>query len=338
MLSVKAVVLIQKAWRHAESSRMTRMKQRVRDMCECVVCRDECVQVIRCSNGHTSCVGCAMASQDSRCPMCREPRSNTVDTLLVDVLRWSNTRLRCNTCGTMHTYDRCEQHRAWCPEHRFVCPWGTCNQSFRSRDLVQHMSHHSDVGHLKASPEDYHCVVVFFRTGDTVILCTTSAVVVLHVGPNRRFSTVCGSSVVNECFQLSLRAYYLGPDAAPLVATVRQLGVHDSERPECWLEEHRMGVVPPMLASREGVVLATHTPVLVPRTLGSYSNVDTTRILVDERPGCTLRDKLRGMGVRDLPMVRRPFDPVPESCVPTTVLHIVLREERTQRISDLYDW
>lgn len=250
-----AATIVQRAWRRVCTRRLVATRTAMRDMSVCVVCRDECVDHVRCGNNHACCVGCALSASDQRCPMCRETRSLVADAGLPVVMAAAGVRLLCAACNVHLDSKDVEFHRAWCPMHRFVCPWEQCAQCVPAAEMATHVRAHGvpcltpdDAGdvhfHAAVRPTTSFVVVV----GDAVVVLTLAA------GSFRRGGEPA-------CAFVSLRAYYASSDARLLTARVRQLRVSGE-----WVEDHRLGGVKPMLATRE-VAVGTLSAALTPRSM-----------------------------------------------------------------------
>lgn len=328
-----AATCVQHVWRRRAAARLVAVSQHLRNVAQCVVCADECVKLVRCSNGHSCCMGCVLAASDNRCPLCREVRAAVPDTTIATTLAVCGVRLRCHECGIHTSVDETEFHRAWCPSHRFVCPWSTCSQCVRAVDMAEHVAHHSDVHRLtRQSDGRYHLVVVFARAGDAVVVCVGNTTVVVNNTTTRRLLPASMHSD-GAVLQLGLRAYYPTSMAPALRAVVRQLRVSGDD----FTEEHRYGVVPPMIASRESVVLSGLTPTLTSRSVLSDAFVDSPLIVAPNvRPGPALGDRLRQAGLRDAPQIVKPFSPM-ESHALVAVVHLCFCEDRNTPIGALYE-
>ena len=244
----QAAVHVQRAWRRTASHRHALGMARLRDASVCVVCHDECTRVVRCVNGHAACLGCALASgPTSSCAVCREARHAHVDRTLTPLMEASSIKLRCGTCSRMISWRDCETHRAWCPSHRFACPFDGCNAHVRACDLSNHVySAHQAADlllDLLPEPAEAHTysAILAMRPGqDAAMLCVGPTVVVVHLA-----LPPMGAS--EPFYVMSLRGYYEGPQSPALHVRLRQ---HRMET-DTWMSEHNVGVVPPVLASRE---------------------------------------------------------------------------------------
>lgn len=248
-----AVVHVQRAWRQLASRRHALSMARLRDASVCVVCHDECTRVVRCVNGHAACLGCALASgAASSCAVCREPRHLHVDRTLTPLMEASSIKLRCGTCNRMVTWRDCETHRAWCPAHRFACPCDGCNAHVRACDLANHVysAHHATDLLLNLLPDTethptYSAILAMRPGQDAAMLCVGTTVVVVHLA-----LPPMGTS--EPFYVVSLRAYYEGPQSPALHVRLRQHRMENG----MWMSEHHVGLIPPVLASRE---LTPHT-------------------------------------------------------------------------------
>lgn len=342
-----AATLIQQSWRSVASERFSHVASLLRDMTKCIVCQDECVQIVRCSNGHGVCVGCVLSTLDSRCPACRETRPFAVDTATASILGACKSKLRCGTCNMMTSVDGCEHHRAWCPGHKFVCPWSNCSHTVRARDMATHVTMHPNVFELSPLGDgDYHLLTLFSRVGEHAI-CTLDREVTVAISTtatHRRMS----SGLLPEgpqSLQVQIRAYYPNPNAPAVTAVVRQIQLIDCEfdtYSESWVEEHRLGVVPPVIASRESVMVGSQGPVMTSRTWLKDTFVGdgpTLFTLPNSRPAQTpqLAARLRNViGLRDMPGVIIPHKPMdPHTGV--VLVHVILRSDASMSIGSIYD-
>lgn len=343
MRPTSAVVVLQRLWRVRASARHARAAAQLRAMAECVVCGDECAQLVRCAHGHACCVGCTLAASDTRCPLCREPRPATVDTSLAQALAACGTRLRCRACGVASDVADCEAHRAWCPAHRFVCPWSTCTHTVCAAEMAAHVRHHDRVHQLTRTREGcYHLVTALARPGDAVVTCAGDTTVVLTTA-RRMPHHLHVQEASPPMLHLHVRAYYASARAPALRATLRQLRVDGCDTRDAWSEEHRLGVVPPMIASRESVVLAGQTPALTPRALLAENFDHAQLVLPDVDPGAEasacIGPQVRAAGLRDVPALTKPLaSPLLDGhAAPAVLLHVALCEDVRTPIGTLYD-
>ena len=251
-------------------------------------------------------------------------------------------RLSCELCGVALDAASCEQHRAWCPSHRFVCPCAGCNSMLLARELAAHVKGHADTHRLERRADgSYHLVVGAVRAGgDTVVMLVGDAVVMLTTVPHRRAVPNYVTGLEWGLLTVQLHAYYASGEAAPIVATVRQLRVGDCDTPGAWIEEHRMGVVSPMIASRESIVVSHAGPVFAPRSTLSNEHVgaianERAFLCANVTPGEQLMRTVRASAVRDLPLDRSMLTQV-EPCSSVAILHVVLRHDATQCIGEAY--
>ena len=336
-----ATAAIQRAWRARCSRAHARLAATLRQLAVCAVCHDECVQVIRCRNGHACCEGCELSSADTRCPMCRVPRAYARDVTLERVLRAADPALRCTACGAAVRPRECERHRAWCPAHRFVCPAPGCTATVGARDMAAHVARHVAAGEAHAlrrrADGTYGLVVGVTRAaGETFVLALDGArgrggergdergdgddrgaVVVVTVVPQRtRVNLLPAHQHDWPLLHVQLYAFYPGPTAPAIVATVRQLRAADCDAPGGFLEEHRSGAVAPMLASRENVLLGVGGPLIAARSILHHDAAaapasDRPLVRPDAAPSPELGRAVRAHGVRDPPLDRTslPADP-----------------------------
>lgn len=299
MSRVIAACIVQAHWRTRMTERSIQMMRALRDMCVCSVCGDECVRHVRCPNGHGVCVSCETQLHDTRCPMCRVHRAQTVDAIIPHVLNATSMQLVCSMCRKCIPAAECERHRVWCPKHAFACPMQTCRTMVHGADMAAHMISHGGTPLRPHSNGEYTVVVpvTCYTTNEPCIFIVGSAVVVLRCraagglsmdGPHTRHISV------------DLRAYYAGASAPALRAVLHQLLPSKSADTKDFLEEHRIGVVPPMLATFDthSHTLTADMPRIVPRaelngTLLAMAPVP------DGRPGLALAASLRHVGITD---------------------------------------
>tara|TARA_B110001450_G_scaffold61192_1_gene57978 strand:+ start:1344 stop:2360 length:1017 start_codon:yes stop_codon:yes gene_type:complete len=333
----EAVVLrIQRGWRRIASQRASRLLQHLRELCVCSVCHDECVRLLRCSSNHPLCVGCALLSSDPRCPLCREPRlpsSFVVDSTVPALLEAANVKLKCNTCGKMSDSRDCEHHRAWCRSHTFLCPCQACTHCATGSTLSQHVLTHQEVARV-LPPHRIVCVVG--RTMEALVLMVHDTTVVMKVSGHRRILHVNREFVPSAPqLQLAFRAYYTSPDAPPIRVTVRQKRVCDCEDDDEWLEEQRVGTIPPVMATRENVWVTTHMPSITPRSvLFEGGNRDDSAFFQPPYEG--LQSQLHRMGLRDFPSVTSPFPMQMEPFLHAALLELRFEVDSRTRIGSVY--
>ena len=335
---------VQRAWRACAARRLVAAGGALRALATCAVCQDECVRLVRCANGHGCCVGCALCASDMRCPLCREPRPLVAERVLADTMAACGLRLRCASCGVSSAIADVEAHRAWCPAHRYVCPHAACAQCVSAGAMAAHVAaHHSDgvPRLLRAADGARHVVAAFALrlASDSLVLEVGGAVVVVRTWP-KYLSALALSEAGPPALQLAARAYYPAPTARALCLTVRLLRVVGCETPEAFCEEHRLGVVPPMLASRESCVMCNVAATLVPRTVYApppqHPRLPDVNpfCVVPARPGAGLAARARHAGLRDLPAVQLPL--APATATPVAFVHLALREDVRVAIGDLY--
>ena len=234
---------LQRAWRAANSRALCRSRRALRELAVCCVCHDECVRLVRCRNGHARCVGCALSGDDLRCPVCREVRPPAVDASLPTALRECRVSLTCGTCRKRVSVAECEHHRAWCPAYRFICPWVNCMQCLTTADLAAHVLTHEYVPRLRRPL----AVTVALEASDSLTCVVGARATVVTISSRPIFEG--GAGLV----QIKLRGYYASDADPPLVATVQQLHCVTLDV----VEEHRIGIVSPVLASREASDVGT---------------------------------------------------------------------------------
>jgi len=133
---------------------------------------------------------------------------------------------------------------------------------------------------------------------------------------------------------LCMRAYYASPNAPPLLATVTQRRVVDVWA-HTFLERFHVGVVTPVLASRERVVLTPYAPHITPRCV--LTN-ETTPVL--GKPPLLLSDVPRDLqryGIRDVPVPTRPQRLRDLPGVPVAIVTVAFTVDGGA-IGELYDY
>ena len=340
---------VQGEWRRHASQRFARVQAMLREMCKCVVCGDHCTHMVRCSNGHTCCGGCAIGggnpAADRRCPMCRETRALVADSSVPAMLDMCGTTMRCGMCAARLTARDCERHRAWCPRYEFVCPWPACQHCACAKDMAGHVRGHRGV-HVLTRTRDgtYHAMLAMVLSNDLQVFCVGDAVVVLTATVRR---VLGGATALDDAahttvapqLHVAARAYYPSGDAPVVSASLRQLSVEQCEHHNLWLEEYRIPEVPPMIASREaimvggstGVTLTPHSLMLDAASSSSHLGAPSavTVSLPNHQPGGVTRVaylKMRNLGIRSLPTAMRPLDTVDPTLTPVAIVHVVLRE------------
>lgn len=232
------------------STRHALLSSNLRDACTCVICQDECVRLIRCPNGHPTCSSCALATglADVRCAICREHRGTIVDSTIANLLVRSQVRLRCGTCDSSVLATECERHRAWCPKHLFLCPFAGCRHTCVSSDMAAHLQ---GVHHVPKVMCDSHgkwnaVLVLTPGTHDPACLVTCAGVVLMA----SVVSTPPLLGTGDTFLVVRMHAFYPSRKVPAVLVTLRQHRAHNLQR---HINEHRCGVLPPMLASRETV-------------------------------------------------------------------------------------
>lgn len=309
-----AAIVVQHWFRTRRSLRLLSFERRIRDMARCVVCHDECVHMIRCSNSHGVCVGCQLnAMHDLRCPVCREYRGCDVDASFESMLRAAHVTFRCQTCQRSVASTMCEYHRAWCSQHRFTCPHTVCSHSCVGRDFADHcLRLHSRHTHKLHPTRDgaHHVVAAFPPSHDlTVFVLGDHGIAVLVSLTQVRRMSMLGSASASMSpndvlVHLHLRAIYPSHAAPAVVCTVRQLRVHDCSTPNSWVEEHRHGLITPVVASREGLHETFYDgPVVKPR-VALVESVETAFVAASTCPPDTsVVASARRFGLRDVGLV-----------------------------------
>jgi len=330
---------IQRMWRTYMSIRMARLSAHMRSMCECTVCHDECVQMVRCQNGHGVCTGCETCITETRCPMCREQRPSVPDGAMPQMLKISKMRMRCSTCCKSVWSNECERHRAWCPEHRFMCPWNHCHQTMTSSMMIEHMSHHNACVLVRNTTDEKYHVVVTMTQGmnESFIVIIESTTIIITMGRRGAFQTAGEFFMGGQCC-LNIRGYYGSSSSKPIRVIVRQLSVLNCENSNMWLEEHRCGIIPPMIASRETVISSSNAPSIVPRSILHSDTISPNNetLISTNSPHPGLAAIIKARGIRDVPIATRPFT-LREVGTYVAVLHLIFSEDDEGSISDVYN-
>lgn len=309
MTANDAALKIQHAWRICMSSRYGSMTKNLTSLLTCVICQDETTESTRCCNGHPVCLGCSIASNDLRCPVCREPkRSNhlSYDNTLHVLLSGIPLRLKCSTCNNTFPWKSHETHRAWCPKYMFMCPFTNCSHTSSVADLRSHLKQHQDdVVHV--SNNTLFTIMCNENQGDIVCILEEAIVLISFTFQSMVF---CDSNVIlpQPACRVQMRAFYNTSNSAPLHATMQQIGVNTSSDPEHAFETFDCGLVPAILASRERILITGTVPLVTPRTRISQFSTELPRALSDETSSPHLRSKLLHFGLRDVPQPYTPAD------------------------------
>lgn len=211
-------------------------------------------------------------------------------------------------------------------------------QCIPSRQMTAHVLGHANVHHLSRQIDGtYHLIFALTpRTQDPWVVCVGETTVVIHNQTARRV-------VLDTNIHLALRAYYPGEHAPPVRATVRQLLVSHCNQVDQYVEEHRVGVVPPMIASRESVVVNGVPSMLATRVMltepMAFVDLSTTMTVADGRPGKTvgLHERAKRAGLRDLPPTDPPLLHAMDTLTPASLLHLIFRIDTSQRIGSLFE-
>lgn len=304
----------------------------MRELCRCSICQDECVDLVRCERGHSICVGCHMSMNENKCPVCRGkmgPPDSMVTRKFAESL---DTSFECTTCGRRHPVHAREIHRAWCPMHKFVCPWPSCNHCACAKDMEGHVraDHPSALKLFPDAEWGYH--VVFAADSGQFVMCVGETVVVLSLQP--RFFLGMTDASICHCV---VRAYYTGAEAHPLRCTIRQLQIERCDVADDYTDEHHIPIVPPLLASREHVVTSNVLTVVSPRNCIESGRWEETPFLVlpNARPGKIdgIQEAMERVGVRPAPIVP---SAVASPVKPIYVLHVKMHYDLESKISDVY--
>lgn len=296
--------------RRRSGSRLRAFDELVKDMSRCVICHDECVRMMRCQNGHGVCEGCNMSSTDPRCPLCRDVRSTEVDKTFERIVVATQVQLTCQTCKKRVTAATCEFHRNWCPQHKFTCPFNSCSQTLPANELARHVlqCHGTRTQRVRTQNDGaYRIFASFPATSNdvSVIVLEDDTCIVVSTSHIRRVIMPTAHSHVGQAdalLQLHMRAVYSSPSARAIVALVRQMRLIDCDDVyNSWVEEHRHGIVAPIVAPRESLDEGAYDgPVVKPRV--ALTETPETALVVSAG---TLNHKLlaahaRRYGLRDI--------------------------------------
>ena len=318
-----AVNLIQSRWCRYQMRVFTKAKQDIRDRCRCCVCHDECVDVMTCANGHSVCVGCDALIDGRACPLCRDVRGDRIDTTLATVASNMCLAMHCEQCGANIPSRDVEFHRAWCAAHPFQCPVEGCTAFVHGCDMCQHVtSQHSPYRGTRIT-------MAISRFSSNAVCIVGGTTVVISCTPESRGDTLALHTMMH------IRAYYPSPECAPLLATVTQKRATDLST-DTFLERFHLGVVPPVIASRERLVLSPYSVAVTPRCIMTN---ETVSIL--GRPPMWLPnpvDDVVRLGIRDIPIQTRPQRTREMNGVPVAIVTITFATDKDgSLIGDIYD-
>ena len=319
-----AANLIQSQWYRYQTRVFTKAKQEIRTRCQCCVCHDECVAVMTCPNSHSVCVGCDALMDGRACPLCRDVVGDRIDTTLATMTSSMCIAMHCGQCGANIPPQDVEFHRAWCSAHPFQCPVEGCTASIPGCDLCQHVaSHHSPYRGTRIT-------MAISRFSSNAVCIVGGATVVVSCTPEPR-----GGDAFALHTMLHIRAYYPSPECAPLLATVTQKRATDLSA-DTFLERFHLGVVPPVIASRERLVLSPYSVAITPRCVMTN---ETISIL--GRPPVWLPspvDDIVRLGIRDIPIQTRPQRTREMNGVPVAIVTITFATDQGESmIGDIYD-
>ena len=170
--------------------------------------------------------------------------------------------------------------------------------------------------------------MIISRFSSTAVCVVGDVIVVVSCAPERSGGT-------NVQTIMHLRAYYPSPNHAPLEATVTQKRVSDLHA-GTFVELFRYGVVPPVLASRDRLVIAPCSVQVTTRCEMTNENIP-----VIGRPPVWLRDGVNDatkLGIRDIPLQTRPRRAVSVTGAPVALVTISFTTDRKDvTIGDIYD-
>lgn len=279
-----------------------------------------------------------MSARDARCPLCRELRPLAAERAIADAMSACGLRLRCTGCGASTAVDDVEAHRAWCSAHRFVCPHTQCTRCVPAAGMSSHVALHEDVPRLLVGADGARHVVfalALHSLSDALVLEVGGVVVV--VDTTHRRLPMGLAETTPPVVQLMARAYYPTPAARALRLAVRLLRVAGCDTGHTFCEEHHLGVVPPMLASRETIVLTNVAATLLPRTViaeDADPRPENPFFLELGRPAAGLAERARRAGLRDLPHVQAPL--AIHQGTPAAFVHLCFREDARLAVSEVY--
>lgn len=316
-------VVIQRHWRKRQSIAFSAACATIRETrCRCCVCHDETTSVVLCPNGHPTCTGCDASIDDQSCPICRDNRAITCDTTVEYVARTLNMRFRCALCNHVVSSDDVEFHRGWCPAHEFECPCDGCNVV--SRDMSKHIKE----SHGSLPRSNKHLLLVC-RFSSNIVFMVDDIVVVASFNTERNGGM---SELLSGHMNLHMRAYYPNPNVSPLNATVKQKRIVDVQN-DTALETFHVGVVPPVLASRERIVVSTYVPHIVPRCILNKA------IPLGNPPLRIVNgmDDLRRHCVYDIPLYTNPRrNNMHSNGMPVAIVELSFDRMHGERIGEVY--
>jgi len=250
-------------------------------------------------------------------------------------------RMRCSECNQSVPASRIEFHRAWCCKHAFECPVNGCRQTHTATDMERHVIACHSSSLLDPSPPPTRAATaatavtaVTAATAVTAVTAATAATYTLLVSRFAPEVVVVVHDVVVvvsvNAFQvgevptvghlnLHMRAYYPSPEAPPVTATVSQFRVNDyaCDTP---LEIFNVGIVPPVIASRENMTVTPYIPHITPRCVMAAENVLTpSSASIYAIHGV---DDLHRYGVRDIPVIMRPTRRAEVHGIPVAIVRL----------------
>lgn len=318
-------VVIQRQWRRRQSARYCAALADVRDaMCRCCVCHDETTSVVSCINGHATCTGCDVCIDDPLCPLCRQPRHTVANETVCGVARHLRMGFKCTACNVTLSNEAVEFHRAWCRKHAFQCPVHDCRVT--AANVLAHVKANHTVTDVSQHKK---YTMLLSRHSSNVTLVVDDVVVVAS------FTQEVGGTALEQLMTthlaLHIKGYYANASARPLTVTVMQKRVSDVFSNTA-LETFQLGIVPPVIASRERVAVPTYTPRIVPRCVITTNVQDVGTVPVRLR---TCADLIH-YGVCDVPVRRHPARSKQVVGIPAAIVELSFATAQHATIGAIY--
>ncbi len=139
------------------------------------------------------------------------------------------------------------------------------------------------------------------------------------------------SELLRGHMNLHIRAYYPNPDVPPLNVTVDQKRIVDVRNGTA-LETFHLGLVSPVLASRERLVVSTYVPHIVPRcVLNTSVPLGSPPFRIENG-----MEDLRRHGVHDVPLHTTPMRRFQSNGIPVAIVELTFYRVRGERIGEVY--
>jgi hypothetical protein len=182
--------------------------------------------------------------------------------------------------------------------------------------------HHNNVTRIDPGSE---FVMIVSRFSEDTILVVDDDVIVVSTSPlnNNSLNDIISGGII-----FGIRCYYHDAGVGGWSCRVRQVHASTSHDDDRYLEEYNVGIVPAMIASREGIIIAPYTPHMMPRCVDTGSSGTRSPLVLTER-GRELTRRLVNHGIRDIPWVTKPVRDVSLGGPPTCVLRVRLMRLQT---------